>query len=107
MRQQQENGSGYRLILRPDRGQVELQRGAASFSRQVELDASRPISLQAFVQGSILECFVNANALTCRAYDHQQGRLGLAVTGGKAEVMDLKLNISPHSEQVASKSCVL
>jgi beta-fructofuranosidase len=88
---EQEDGSGYRLSLRPDRGQVELQRGAARFSRQVELDASRPISLQAFVLGSILECFVNGHALTCRAYDHQEGRLGLAAAGGKAEVMDLKI----------------
>jgi hypothetical protein len=54
--------------------------------------------LQAFVQGSILECFVNGHALTCRAYDHQEGRLGLALTGGKAEVMDLKIKTAESSE---------
>ena len=92
LRQQDTTGAGYRLILRPRIGQVELQRGTSRFARPVELDTSKPITLQAFVQDSIVECFINdRQALTCRAYDYRQGKLGLSVTGGKAQVLELKI----------------
>jgi hypothetical protein len=43
-----------------------------------------------FVQGSIIECFVNdAYAFSCRAYGFRQGRLGMEVSGGKAAVLRL------------------
>lgn len=60
--------------------------------RRIELDTTRPITLQVFVQGTMFECFINdAYALSFRGYDYKDGKLGLNVTGGKANMLDLKI----------------
>jgi beta-fructofuranosidase len=95
---QNEPGSGYRLILRPAKQEVELTGKTFSFPRHVELDAAKPVKLQIFVQGSIIECFVNdACAFTCRAYDYRSGRLGLAATGPGAKVLGVAIRVSAGS----------
>ncbi len=83
-------GSGYRLVLRPDKQEAEINGATFRYARKVVLDTSRPISIQAFVQGSIVECFINdAYAFSCRAYNHRQGRLGVSVADGDVKVLSL------------------
>jgi beta-fructofuranosidase len=95
MRQQDASDAGYRLVLRPKGQRAELQRGPSHFGRPVELDTSKPITIQAFVQDSIIECFINArHAFTCRAYDYRQGKLGFRITAGAAHILDLKIRTS-------------
>ena len=49
----------------------------------------------AFVQGDIIECFINnAFAFSCRAYNTRSGRLGLHIFGGKAQVQELSVKTS-------------
>lgn len=85
-------GSGYPLTLRPESGRVEIRRGDSTFSRAIDLDASRPVAIQALVRGSIIECFIDGrHALTCRAYDHPRGGLGLVAARGKVEVQSLRI----------------
>ena len=91
---QEKAEDGYRLVVRPGQGRAELHRGALCFERPVDLPVDRPISLQVFVQGSIIECFVAGYSFTCRAYEAASGKLGLSVSGGKAEVLSLKIKVA-------------
>jgi beta-fructofuranosidase len=97
LRQQDASGAGYPLTLKRGEGRVEIQRGETRFTLPAEFDPAGPIALQAFVQGSIIECFVNGrHSLTCRAYDFREGDLGLSVKGGRAKILALKLKTLPR-----------
>ena len=88
--------SGYHLILRPKTQEAELLSAAFSQPRRVELDTTKPIRVQAFVQGSIIEVFINDQySLTCRAYDYEAGNLHLSVSGGTASLVALQVKV-PH-----------
>jgi sucrose-6-phosphate hydrolase SacC (GH32 family) len=94
MRQGEDTGSGYALELRPGKQEAEISSDLFREPRRIELDASRPISIQAFVQGSMIETFINDQyALSCRAYDYPTGKLGLAVRGGGVKVLELKAKV--------------
>ena len=94
MRQTDEPGSGYRLILRPEKQEAEIAGKTFHEPRRIELDASRPITIQAFVQGSMIETFIDDRyAFSCRGYDYATGRLGLSVSGGTMKVLDLMVKV--------------
>lgn len=96
MRQTEEPGSGYRLILRPGKQEAEIAGKTFSEPRCIELDASKPIAIQAFVQGSMIETFIDDRyAFSCRGYDYATGRLGFAVQGGAMKVTELKVKVLP------------
>jgi sucrose-6-phosphate hydrolase SacC (GH32 family) len=82
LRRQSQPGSGYRLILRPAKHEAEMAGATFRFPRRVDLDCTRPIKLQIFVQGSIIECFLaDTYAFTCRAYDDRSGSIAMKATG--------------------------
>ena len=57
----------------------------------------KPITVQAFVQGAIIECFINRQfAFTCRAYDYSKGDLSLEVAGGQMKILDLTVKTLPR-----------
>jgi sucrose-6-phosphate hydrolase SacC (GH32 family) len=90
MREQDRDGAAYRLTLRPGMQEAEISSPAFRFPRKIAVDATQPITIQAFVQGNIIECFIgDAFAFSCRAYDYRKGKLGLNVSGGKVKVLDL------------------
>jgi hypothetical protein len=96
MRQNAEPGTGYRLVLRPEKQEAELSSPAFRNTRRIELDAAKPITIRAFVQGSMIETFINDQyALSCRGYDYATGRLGLEVSGGDAEILELAVKEIP------------
>jgi len=102
MRQQQD-GAGYPLVVDPKKQEVGLSRGKSRFARGVELDAAEPIAIQAFVQGSIIECFIDDRfAFTLREYDYSKGELGFEVTGGSAKILDLTVRTLPVPVSKAS-----
>jgi beta-fructofuranosidase len=91
-REQDALDAGYRLILRPALKEAEIMGPGFRFPRRCPLDASKPLTVRAFVQGTIIECFVNdAFAFSARAYNFREGKLGLAVEGGRAEVLALQV----------------
>ena len=58
----------------------------------MDIDYTKPVKIQAFVQGSIIECFIqDAYAFSCRSYEHASGKLAMSVTGGRAHVLDLTI----------------
>ena len=88
------NDSGYRLLLRPAAGKAELSGPGFHYTRPCAFDLRQPVKIQAFVQGTIIECFINDQfACTCRAYDFSKGRLGVGVQGGSATVIDLAVKV--------------
>ncbi|MCY2989519.1 MAG: hypothetical protein NTY19_16835 [Planctomycetota bacterium] len=94
MRQTDEPDSGYRLTLRPQQQEAEIGCEAFFYPRSIGLDATKPITIRAFVQGSMIETFVNDQyAFSCRAYDYQTGKLGLSVSGGAATVTEFSVKV--------------
>jgi len=54
--------------------------------------------VQAFVQGAILECFINGKeAFTCRAYGHSTGGLSFEAAGGQMKILDLAVKTLPQN----------
>ncbi len=94
LRQTDQSASGYHLILRPAKQEAEISSPAFHEPRHITLDASHPITIQAFVQGSMIETFINDQyAFSCRAYDFPSGHLGLEVSGGDAKVLALHVKV--------------
>jgi len=93
---QQGDGAGYPLVIDPKKQEVSLSRGKSRFARRVELNAAKPIAIQAFVQGSIIECFIDDKfAFTLREYDYPKGDLVFEVSGGSAKILDLTVKTLP------------
>ena len=91
-REQPDSGDGYRLLLRPLQGEVEINGPGFRYPRRCALDASRPLTIQAFVQGTMIETFVNdAYAFSCRAYTFPKGQLGFNVSGGEVRLLELRV----------------
>ncbi|WP_165227130.1 LamG-like jellyroll fold domain-containing protein [Aquisphaera insulae] len=89
-RAQDEESQGYHLALHPASQEAEIRGQGFRYARKIRLDTSRPVTITAFVQGTIIECFINdAYAFSCRAYNHPKGRLRIVASGGSARVLDL------------------
>ncbi|MFH1084266.1 MAG: GH32 C-terminal domain-containing protein, partial [Chloroflexota bacterium] len=81
----------YQLRLEPANQRLVVDRwprpGDQSFllERPLALAPDRPVRLRVLVDGTCLVAYANdAVALSCRMYDHRQGRLGLFVSEGAA-----------------------
>ena len=63
------------------------------FRRRCTLDPTQPVRIEAYVLGTLIECFVNdRHAFTTRAYTHPAGgALSLGVDAGRATVRDLRV----------------
>jgi len=83
-------GSHYRLEVRPSKGVATLAGPKYDFPRAVAFAEGADIEIEAFVQGGLIECFVNGGyAFSDRVYANLDGSLDLVVTGGRAEVRKL------------------
>lgn len=99
MRQRARPSDCYRLEVRPAKGEATLAGFKTDFPRPVGFVAGEDIRLEAFVQGSLIECFVNdRHAFSGRAYTNADGALDMLVTGGKAEVRELVVRTAPPRE---------
>lgn len=95
LRQQQERDSHYRLEVRPSKGEATLAGPNSDYPRPVAFADGEDVRIEAFVQGPIVECFVNGgHAFSGRAYGKPDGALDLLVTGGKAEVRELIVRVA-------------
>jgi hypothetical protein len=93
--QQGKRNSGYKLVINRRTDEVEIRSPAAEFPRHVRLNPHEPITVQAFMIGSILECWVNdAHAFSLRAYDFPEGQLSFEVSQGKARIQSMTVSIA-------------
>ncbi len=91
----QDAGAAYRLTLLPGKGQLSLVGPSIKRTRPCPVDTSKPVKIQVFVQGGLIECFINDQfAQTCRASRYTGGKLALSFKGGKVEVV--KLLVKTH-----------
>ncbi len=89
-RTQEQEDVGYYLVLRPEQQEAEIVGARFRYGRKIFLDVKRPVEIQAFVQGSIIECFINdAYAFTIRAYNFPEGKLSLTTVRGDVKVLNL------------------
>lgn len=90
MRRQPDGTGGYNFVMRPASQEAELNGPGFCYKRPCTLDTAKPIKFQAFVQGTILECFVGDQfAYTSRAYNFSQGSLAFKVDGGISSILEL------------------
>jgi len=96
---QQPDGRAYRLIVRPDKGEVAFATPASEWVRRgCRIDGSRPLMLRVFLDGSIMECFVNDTyAITRRVYDLDGGIARVTGKGGIVKVRELRLKTRRQS----------
>lgn len=99
----------YALRLEPDRHRVVLERWPRSgreilcvpevyylAERTLDIVPGKPITVQLFLDESIIEAFVDGQyALCCRGYDYKQGDLGFFVEHGEASFEVLGLHSIP------------
>ena len=97
---QQPDGKAYRFVLDPRKNEARLIGPGFEYRRPCPVDAAKPVKFQAFVQGTIIECFVNDQyAQSCRAYNYQRGRLALSVRGGGAKINSLTIQTAGDTSQ--------
>jgi beta-fructofuranosidase len=80
---EQPDGRAYKLTVSPSKGRIALATPASEWHRDgCRVDASKPITLRVFTDGSIIECFVNdAYAITRRVYDLDGGIARMSSSG--------------------------
>lgn len=82
--------SHYRLEVRPGKSEATFAGPGWDFPRAVPFEPGKPVHVEAFVQGSVIECWVNGgHAFSCRAFEKRSGPLDLIVVDGKAEITEL------------------
>lgn len=90
----QTDGHAYRLTLRPERSEARLSGPGGEFVRSCVLDTSQPLRVRVFVQGTLIECFINDEvAITTRAYDYQEGMLGVEALLGGVTLEGLRVKV--------------
>jgi sucrose-6-phosphate hydrolase SacC (GH32 family) len=94
----QSDGRAYRLTLIPENAQATLSGPGFNYQRPCPVDVSKPIKLQVFVQGTIIECFINDQyAITSRAYNFQKGQVAFEIAQGTARVESLQVKTAPQA----------
>lgn len=90
--------AGYLLTLDQARRQLALRRwegwreGRPIYERPLPLPAGRSVKCRVFVQGNVLEAFVDDRvALSARIYDRPTGGLGLYAVAGEASFRELRV----------------
>ncbi|MCP4785709.1 MAG: hypothetical protein GY903_24925 [Fuerstiella sp.] len=85
--------SGYKLIINRRTNEIEINSPSDAYPRSVKFGANKPITVQAFMTGSILECWVNdAHAFSMRDYDFPGGKLSFDVIGGRAWIQKMTVS---------------
>ena len=86
------DGRAYRLTVQPNKGRITLATPKSEWHRDgCRIDATKPVTLRVFLDGSMLECFVNdAYAISRRVYDLEGGKARVQ-SSGKLTVETLRL----------------
>jgi hypothetical protein len=85
--------SSYKLTINRSTNEVSIIRPLESYPRTVDLGPSGTVTIQAFVIGSIIECWINdAHAFSLRDYNYPCGRLSFETNSGSATITSLKIS---------------
>ncbi len=93
-RESSDGKKAYRLTLAPERNEAGLSGEDFNSFRACIVDTSKPVKIQAFLQGTILECFINDKyALSRRVYNLAHGNLGFSVTDNEVTVEEIQIRL--------------
>ena len=88
-------GGHYRLSLEPKQGRLSLTGPGIDRTRPCPMDVAKPVKIQVFAEGNIIECFVNDQfAQTCIVKSPKTRQLGINATGASVEI--LKIQVKTH-----------
>ena len=83
-------GGQHRLCLTPENGQLALTGPAFDRTRPCPVDISKPVKIQVFAEGKLIECFINDQfAQTCTVGTAKEKKLGITAEGGSVEILKL------------------
>jgi hypothetical protein len=101
---EQPDGSGaYALDLSPAKQLVSIRGPSFDFPRRCPIEPGKPIDVKVFVQGSIIEAFIDGGfAYSARAYNFPRGKLTLKVEGG-ADVTVHELSVKTHNTHAPTR----
>ena len=101
LRAQEDLTDGYHLRIEPARQMISFLGTGRPIERGgCPIDTSKPVKVQVFVQGSIIESFVNdAYAETLRVDEHLNGAVAVQVLGGKVEIETLEVRTEKKKEK--------
>ena len=85
----------YRLNLDPKQGSLSLTGPGIDRKRPCPMDAAKPVSIQVFAVGNLIECFINGQfAQTCVVKSPKTGQLAIKAEGAGVEI--LKMMVKTH-----------
>jgi len=88
-------GGQYRMTLTPADRTLSLAGPGLDKTRPCPVDTSKPVKIQVFTEGKLIECFVNDQfAQSCVIASPLAGRLGINATGGGAEIVKLSVAVA-------------
>jgi sucrose-6-phosphate hydrolase SacC (GH32 family) len=83
-------GGHYLLSLTPENGSLSLTGPGINRTRPCPVDISKPVKIQVFAEGKLIECFVNDQfAQTCKVGTPKERKLGVSSEGGSVEILKL------------------
>ena len=83
-------GGQHRLCLAPENAQLSLTGPGFDRTRPCPVDVSKPVKIQVFAEGNLIECFVNDQfAQTCTVGTAKEKQLGIASEGGSVAILKL------------------
>jgi len=88
-------GGHHRLCLTPENRQLSLIGPGFNRIRPCPVDIAKPVKIQVFAEGKLIECFVNDQfAQTCTVGTTKERRLGVSSEGGPVEILKLAVKTS-------------
>jgi sucrose-6-phosphate hydrolase SacC (GH32 family) len=83
-------GGQYRMTLKPDGGTMSLVGPGFNRTRPCPIDASKPVKIQVFTEGKLIECFINDQfAQSCVVKASLADTLKINTTVGKADILKM------------------
>lgn len=88
-------GGQHRLCLTPENGQLALIGPGFNRTRPCPVDTSKPVKIQVFAEGKLIECFVNDQfAQTCTVGTVKEKQLVIGAEGGSVGILKLLVKTS-------------
>jgi sucrose-6-phosphate hydrolase SacC (GH32 family) len=83
-------GGHHRLCLTPENRQLSLIGPGFNRTRPCPVDISKPVRIQVFAEGKLIECFVNDQfAQTCTVGTVKEKQLEIGAEGGSVGILKL------------------
>jgi beta-fructofuranosidase len=87
---------GYHLVIRPSLNEIQISSPQFCYPRRCLINPSKPVTVKAFVEGNLIECFVNDEyAFSARAYNFPKGDLRIEALAGKVKAAALSIFEKP------------